>query len=79
MKHLRNRANMVLEIKLEEDGVDPHGVGGKYGYRIGHSDGTYTVPDRVLNTVEDRPVGYPYNELFSGTEKMLISLNNCVA
>ena len=61
MKHLRNRANMVLEIKLEEDGVDPHGVGGKYGYRIGHSDGTYTVPDRVLNTVEDRPVRDPYH------------------
>lgn len=47
---------MVLEIKLEDEGVDPHGVGGKYGYRIGHTDGTYTVPDRVLNTVEDRPV-----------------------
>ena len=30
--------------------------GGKYGYRLGHSDGTYTIPDRVLNTVDDRKV-----------------------
>lgn len=30
--------------------------GGKYGYRLGHSDGTYTIPDRVLNGVDDRKV-----------------------
>ena len=30
--------------------------GGKYGYRLGHSDGNYNIPDRVLNTVEDRKV-----------------------
>jgi hypothetical protein len=27
-----------------------------YGYRIGHSLNGYTIPDRVLNSVEDRPV-----------------------
>lgn len=36
--------------------VDETGPGSKYGYRIGHSDGTYTVPDRVLNSVDDRKV-----------------------
>lgn len=50
---------MVVDIKLDDTGIDPHEVGGKYGYRIGHTDGTYTIPDRVLNTVEDRPVELP--------------------
>jgi hypothetical protein len=52
---------MVVQIKLDDTGIDPHDVGGKYGYRIGHTDGTYTIPDRVLNTVEDRTVGLPAN------------------
>ena len=30
--------------------------GGKYGYRLNRTDGTYTIPDRVLGTVEDRKV-----------------------
>jgi hypothetical protein len=55
--------NMVVDIKLDDTGIDPHDVGGKYGYRIGHTDGTYTIPDRVLNTTEDRPVELRTNEL----------------
>ena len=49
---------MVFEIHEEEEDsqVDPDGPGGKYGYRIGHSDGSYKIPDRVLNTVDDRNV-----------------------
>lgn len=30
--------------------------GGKYGYRLGHTDGNYTIPDRVLGEVDDRKV-----------------------
>ena len=50
---------MVFEIHQddEEDSqVDPDGPGGIFGYRIGHSDGNYKIPDRVLNTVDDRNV-----------------------
>jgi len=36
--------------------VDENGPGGKYGYRIGHSDGAYAIPDRVLGSVDDRKV-----------------------
>lgn len=49
---------MVVDVKLDDTGIDDNDVGGKYGYRIGHTDGTYTVPDRVLNTVDDRPVNH---------------------
>lgn len=45
--------------KIANDGpnnIPDHEPGGKYGYRLGHTDGNYTIPDRVLNTVEDRPV-----------------------
>ena len=49
---------MVFEFDNKDDdpNVDPHGPGGKYGYRIGHADGGYAIPDRVLNSVEDRKV-----------------------
>lgn len=30
--------------------------GGKYGYRLGHTLGDYTIPDRVLNSVDDSPL-----------------------
>lgn len=50
---------MVFDIKEQPStngSFDENAPGGKYGYRIGHSDGTYTVPDRVLNSVDDRNV-----------------------
>ncbi len=50
---------MVFDIKDAPPAtgdINENGPGGKYGYRIGHSDGTYTIPDRVLNSVEDRKV-----------------------
>lgn len=50
---------MVFEIhETNEDDsqVDPDGPGGQFGYRIGHTDGKYKIPDRVLNTVDDRNV-----------------------
>lgn len=48
---------MVFEYHGEEETeIDPNSSGGKYGYRIGHTDGKYTIPDRVLNTVDDRNV-----------------------
>lgn len=51
---------MVFDIKNTPDkngsSVDDNAPGGKYGYRIGHSDGEYQVPDRVLNSVDDRKV-----------------------
>ena len=31
-------------------------VGGKYGYRIGHSMNGYTIPDLILDDPEDRKV-----------------------
>lgn len=40
----------------ETNGISDHEAGGKFGYRLGHSDGNYTIPDRVLNTVGDRKV-----------------------
>lgn len=51
---------MVFD-KSATDGADQNEIpeneaGGKYGYRIGHTDGTYTIPDRILNTVDDRKV-----------------------
>ena len=36
--------------------VDENAPGGTYGYRLGHTDGAYTIPDRVLNSVDDRKV-----------------------
>lgn len=48
---------MVVQVRLNEgDVVDENAAGGKYGYRIGHTLGNYSVPDRVLNSVDDRPV-----------------------
>jgi len=48
---------MVFEFHGEEETeIDPNSPGGKNGYRIGHTDGKYTIPDRVLNTVDDRNV-----------------------
>lgn len=49
---------MVFELQESDNSqqVDPDGPGGKFGYRIGHTDGQYTVPDRVLNTADDRNV-----------------------
>jgi hypothetical protein len=40
----------------EPNNIDDNEPGGKYGYRLGHTQGDYTIPDRVLNTVEDRKV-----------------------
>ena len=39
-----------------ENTIPDHEPGGKYGYRLNHTDGNYTIPDRVLKTMEDRPV-----------------------
>lgn len=48
---------MVFELQESEDSqLDPDGPGGQFGYRIGHADGQYKIPDRVLNTVDDRNV-----------------------
>ena len=49
---------MVFELQQEDENseVDPDGPGGRFGYRIGHTDGKYKIPDRVLNTVDDRNV-----------------------
>ena len=53
---------MVFDIKnnLSSNGdgpaIDENAPGGKYGYRIGHSDGSYSIPDRILNSVDDRKV-----------------------
>jgi hydroxyversicolorone monooxygenase len=33
--------------------INEDGPGGKYGYRIGHSDGSYQIPDRLPNAVDD--------------------------
>ena len=49
---------MVFD-KIASDGennIPDHEPGGKYGYRLNHSDENYNIPDRVLNTVEDRKV-----------------------
>ncbi|CAK1365721.1 putative sterigmatocystin biosynthesis monooxygenase stcW [Cercospora beticola] len=47
---------MVVHVKIDNDGIDENAPGGKYGYRLGHSLGDYTVPDRILNAEDDRPV-----------------------
>lgn len=49
---------MVFEIHEDDEDtqVDPDGPGGKFGYRIGHSDGKYKIPDRILHTLDDRNV-----------------------
>jgi hypothetical protein len=48
---------MVLQVDLEDGfAMDENGPGGKYGYRLGHTLGKYSVPDRDLNSVDDRPV-----------------------
>lgn len=48
---------MVFEFQEDENSeVDPDSPGGKFGYRIGHTDGEYAIPDRVLNMVYDRNV-----------------------
>lgn len=50
---------MVFDIKQtpsSNGSINEHAPGGKYGYRLGHSDGAYTVPDRVLHSVDDRTV-----------------------
>ncbi|KAL4805219.1 putative sterigmatocystin biosynthesis monooxygenase stcW [Aspergillus unguis] len=36
------------------DPVDEHGPGGKYGYRIGHRDEHYSIPDVILNSPGER-------------------------
>lgn len=50
---------MVFEYHEDEDSqVDPDGPGGRFGYRIGHRDEKtgYIIPDRVLNSTNDRNV-----------------------
>ncbi|KAK3713540.1 hypothetical protein LTR37_008498 [Vermiconidia calcicola] len=48
---------MVYTFSMEDTpDVDENASGGKYGYRIGHSDGEYAIPDRVLNSTDDRKV-----------------------
>lgn len=36
--------------------IDENAAGGKYGYRLGHSDGTYSIQDTVFNSVENRKI-----------------------
>ncbi len=50
---------MVFEFNEDESShVDPDAPGGKYGYRIGHRDEEtgYAIPDRILNSVDDRNI-----------------------
>ena len=50
---------MVFDINpsaVSSSDIDDDAPGGKYGYRIGHSNGEYTIPDRVLHTQDDRKV-----------------------
>lgn len=46
----------AYESDDEDNHIAEDDPGGKYGYRHGHCEGTYSIPDRVLNTVDDRKV-----------------------
>lgn len=53
---------MVFDVKNaasvvgNEEAIDDNSPGGKYGYRLGHTQNDYQVPDVILNSVQDRKV-----------------------
>jgi hypothetical protein len=54
---------MVLDFKNASDSVgsneeviDENGPGGKYGYRLGHRNGDYAIPDVIINSTRHRKV-----------------------